>query len=168
MKMPMPPISFDALDACHQQTLVHLHALAELIAHVQAHGFDAHARKEAKAVETFFSHTSRKHHADEERSVFPPLLDSPDPMLVQAVRTLQQDHGWIEENWIILSPQLSAIAEGSSWLDADEFQHTAAVFLALCTEHIELEESLIYPEAKKHWQETLAARALKDPSALRQ
>jgi hemerythrin-like domain-containing protein len=72
---------------------------------------------------------------------------------------LQQDHGWIEENWIELSPQLRALALGNTWLDAAEFNHYAEVFLELCREHIALEESMIYPESKARWAELVAARA---------
>ena len=42
----------------------------------------------------------------------------------------------------------SAIAAGYSWYDPDELRHGIEVFLELCREHIQLEESIIYPEAK--------------------
>jgi len=77
-------------------------------------------------------------------------LASGNAELAQAVRTLQQDHGWIEENWIELAPQLRAIAVGNDWIDAAEFQHDVEVFLELCNGHIALEETLVYPAAKEH------------------
>jgi hypothetical protein len=49
--------------------------------------------------------------------VFPSLPSSADAELVAAVRSLQQDHRWIEENWIALAPQLRAIAPGLHWVD---------------------------------------------------
>lgn len=141
-------IRFEALDACHQQIHVHLTELATLARHVEAKGLDAKAQQQAGAIEAFFSGTSRQHHAEEEKNVFPQLLASGNAELVAAVRNLQQDHGWIEENWIELAPQLRAIASGNNWVDAAEFQHDVEVFLELCQGHIALEETLVYPESK--------------------
>ena len=152
-------INFDALDACHQQIAAHLNRLAALITHIESSGVDDHVRQEAGAIEVFFSGTSRAHHAEEEKSVSPPLLASGSEELVASIRSLQQDHGWIEENWIELSPQLRALAMGNTWLDAAEFQHYAEVFLELCREHIALEETMIYPESKARWAQLVAARA---------
>ncbi|MGI9133645.1 MAG: hemerythrin domain-containing protein, partial [Rhodoferax sp.] len=75
------------------------------------------------------------------------------------VRRLQQDHGWIEENWLELAPQLRAIASGNSWLDSAEFQHYTEVFIDLCREHIALEESQAYPQSRENWAKIDAARA---------
>lgn len=141
-------VSFETLDACHQQIHVHLTELAELARRVEAAGVDAAVQQQAGTIEAFFSGTSRQHHADEEKIVFPPLLAGGDAVLATAVRTLQQDHGWIEENWLELAPQLRAIASGNNWIYEAEFQHDVEVFIALCRDHIEREETLIYPEAK--------------------
>lgn len=158
MKAGPDPINFEALDACHQQIHEHLTGLAALAQHIEAQGMDAKAQQQAGTIEAFFSGTSRQHHADEEKSVFPPLLASGNAELASAVRTLQQDHGWIEENWLELAPQLRAIASGNSWLDTAEFQHYVEVFLELCRGHIALEETLIYPESKARWAQAVAAR----------
>lgn len=149
---------FDALDACHRQIQQHLDALSALAKHVEAQGVDAHAREQAAAIESFFSSTAREHHAEEERVVFPGLLNDPNPELQTAVRTLQQDHGWIEENWIELGPRLRSIAEGENWVDPAEFQSYTEVFLELSNGHIALEETLIYPESKARWAAAVAAR----------
>lgn len=152
----------EALDACHRQILAHLEALTELARQIETKGVDAGVQQQAGVIETFFSGTSREHHAQEEKTVFPPLLASGDPALAEAVSTLQQDHGWIEENWIELAPQLSAIASGNNWPDPAEFLHGVQVFVGLCTEHIALEETLVYPEFRAHWAQAAAARALRE------
>jgi hemerythrin-like domain-containing protein len=103
----------------------------------------------AAQVVDFFSNSAREHHAEEERVVFPPLLTSPDEQLVHHVVRLQQDHGWLEEDWIELSPQLKAVSEGYSWYDLDLLRAAIPVFTELYLDHIDLEESLIYPEAKR-------------------
>ena len=154
--------SFEALDACHRQVLEHLVRLRALVELLDRDGVTTQAQGEAAAVEAFFSATARAHHADEERQVFPTLLACGEPELVQAVRRLQQDHGFIEENWIELSPQLRALAGGYHWYDLDELRHGIQVFGDLLHEHIELEETVVYPMAKA----ALVAGALTPPAPL--
>ena len=163
MSVVPEPVSFAALDACHQQIQLHLSLLAALAQHIEAAGVDAKARQQAGAIEAFFSSTSRQHHVEEEKTVFPPLLASGNAELAAAVRSLQQDHGWIEEDWLELAPQLRAIASGNNWVDAAEFQHDLDVFLELYRGHIALEETLIYPESKARWAQAVAKRLTRAP-----
>jgi hemerythrin-like domain-containing protein len=142
------PSTFLALDACHRQISEHLERLATLLNHLDVNGVDDHARDEARSIEAFFSETSQSHHCDEEAKVFPNLLATGDDTLVSTIRLLQQDHGWIEEDWIELAPQLRAIASGYNWYDPAELRHAIEIFVELCREHIVLEESVIYPQAK--------------------
>jgi hemerythrin-like domain-containing protein len=153
---------FEALDACHRQMLAHLQELAELAQRIENADIDADTQHRAGAIEAFFSGTARQHHEQEEKTVFAPLLAAGDPAMTEAVRTLQQDHGWIEENWIELAPQLSAIASGNSWPEAAEFQHGVQVFVQLLTGHIALEETIVYPESRAHWARAVQARALRE------
>jgi hemerythrin-like domain-containing protein len=157
-------VDFDALDACHQQIQTNLRALTDLVKHVQTRGVDDHAKAMAATIEAFFSATARDHHAEEERTIFEDLLKSDKPEWIQTIRTLQQDHGWIEENWLVLGPQLEAMAQGNGWIDPQEFEHTAEVFLNLCEGHIALEESLVYPESKQRWAKAIAARLTRLPA----
>lgn len=154
---------FKALDDCHQRIAEHLDRLGALMDHLDSAGVDTHARKEAAAIESFFSSTSQRHHLDEETKVFPQLLASSDVDLVATVRMLQQDHGWIEEDWLAIAPQLRAIANGYNWYDPAELRHALQVFLDLCREHIALEESLIYPEAKAQAAKLQRRRATLPP-----
>ncbi|MDP3618146.1 MAG: hemerythrin domain-containing protein [Rhodoferax sp.] len=157
------PAGFESLDACHQQILQHLILLTALAQHIDAVGVDDQAQRQAAAVEAFFSGTSRQHHLEEEKSVFPPLLASGNTELVALVRVVQQDHGWIEENWLELAPQLRAMASGNAWVDGAEFQHNADVFQTLCRSHIELEEKMIYPQAKAFRERSVANRLSRVP-----
>lgn len=149
---------FKALDACHLQIQEHLAELQRMASHMETAGLDEADRKLAGEIEAFFSSTSREHHAQEELHVFPPLLASGNETLQTAVRSLQQDHGFLEENWIELGPQLRAISQGNDWFYDAEFQHNVALFLELMEGHIALEESLIYPESKMLWAEAVARR----------
>lgn len=162
MRAVTESIPFEALDECHRRIMANLADLTDLARHIEAKGVDAAAQQQAGAIEAFFSSTSREHHAVEEKSVFPPLLAIGDPALAAAVHTLQQDHGWIEENWIELSPQLSAIASGNNWPDPAEFLHCVQVFVELCTDHIALEETVVYPESRAHWARAVEARVLRE------
>ena len=139
---------FAVLDACHQQTLVMLDELAALVLQVERGDVDVAARARAAMIAKFFSTTARDHHVDEERHVFPPLVSGAKPEVLQAVLRLQQDHGWLEEDWFELAPHVQAVAEGYNWYDVDVLREGATVFAALYRDHIELEESFIYPEAQ--------------------
>lgn len=154
---PMPEL--DALDKTHRQVMVVLGELHQLIEHLDRSGVDAAARTMAQGICKFFAGSARQHHADEERIVFPGLLKSPDATLVQHVLRLQQDHGWLEEDWLEIEPQLQAVAEGYSWYDLDTLRAALPIFEQLYREHIALEESLIYPEARRQRQLADAASA---------
>jgi hemerythrin-like domain-containing protein len=146
-----PPSSldgFEVLDGCHRQTIEALETLSTLLLHLESGTLDPIARTLARRVVHHFGTVSRQHHEDEERHVFPVLARSADAAVVEAVLRLQQDHDWLEEDWMELSPQIDAIACGQPWYDLDVLREAVAVFTALSHDHIALEESVIYPEAR--------------------
>jgi hemerythrin-like domain-containing protein len=144
---PLPPI--DALDAEHRQVLRALQELHALLEALGRDGVTTATRDAARRTCDFFTAHARAHHAAEERHVFPALLERGDPMLVRHVLQLQQDHGWLEENWLEIEPQLRAVAEGYAWYDLDLLRSALPVFEALYRDHIALEESVVYPEARR-------------------
>lgn len=139
---------FDLLDSCHQQVEIRLRKLDELLAHVESHGIDERAQAWARDIFTFFMGTAREHHQDEERHVFPAMLASGQAELIEAAMRLQQDHGWIEEDWLALAPQIESIAAGYNWFNLEQLRLAVPVFQALYRDHMALEESLAYPEVK--------------------
>lgn len=139
----------DALDAEHRQVLHVLGELHELIEALDREGVTMETRRSARRIGDFFTTHARAHHAAEERQVFPALLQRGDSALVQCVLRLQQDHGWLEENWLELEPQMRAVADGYAWYDLDMLRNALPVFESLYREHIALEESLVYPEARR-------------------
>lgn len=175
--VPIPPTplsaqalraqDFEALDSCHREVLVTLNRLVKLIDHLDDHGLDATAQDMAREIVGFFSQAARAHHADEERLIFPDLLRSSDAVLVQQVQRLQQDHGWLEEDWLTLAPPLDAIAQGYSWYDLDMLRQATTVFTELYLDHIDLEESLIYPEAKRLMRQRPEAGSGRERAAAR-
>ena len=156
---PAPPLpEFDTLDQTHREALQMLQAFEELLAHLHDNGPDETAQASAKRIMAFFAGPGRTHHAQEEKHVFPALLASTDVAMVQHVRRLQQDHGWLEEDWRELSPQVEAIANGYNWYDLAMLRLVLPVFTALYNEHIALEESLVYPEARRRRLAELSGR----------
>ena len=147
-----PIDGLDVLDVHHRQTLFTLGKLAALVARLTRGDADAEACAMAREIVEFFSTGARQHHEDEEMHVFPSLLASSDPQLVQAVLRLQQDHHWLAVDWLELSAPLNAVANGQS-VDVDLLREMAHVFIALSHDHIGLEESCIYPQARARLQE---------------
>lgn len=139
---------FDVLDGCHRQVVMALQQMNDLIEHLAEKGVDGQAQQMARSIFLFFMNTAREHHLDEERHVFPALLRSGRSDLIDATLRLQQDHGWIEEDWLELAPQIESIAAGYHWFNLEQLQQAVPVFQALYQDHIALEESLIYPEAR--------------------
>jgi iron-sulfur cluster repair protein YtfE (RIC family) len=137
------------MDAWHAQVRGHLDRLAALATRMENESIDAEARAEACAIEAFFSGSMREHHRIEEEDVFPSLLDSGDHELATLVHTLKQDHGWMEQNWIEVGPQLRAVAQGNHWIDPAEFMHGAEVFLELCYGHAALEETVVHRQVRE-------------------
>jgi iron-sulfur cluster repair protein YtfE (RIC family) len=149
---------FARLDDYHRQVRAHLDRLASLATRVENAPLGDEDCAEACAIEAFFSGSMREHHLIEEASVFQDLLGSGDVELVTLVRTLMQDHGWIEQNWIEIAPQLRAVAQGQHWIDPAEFSHGAEVFLELCYGHTALEEAVVYPRARASQKDAPAAQ----------
>lgn len=143
----LPPM--EALERTHREVMVTLDQLAQMVERLADQGVDDEVQAMAKRICKFFNHEARDHHAQEDLHVFPGLLASGDGVLVGHVQRLQQDHGWLEEDWIELGPQLDALARGYSWYDIDALRGGITVFTELYHEHIALEESLIYPEARR-------------------
>jgi hemerythrin-like domain-containing protein len=102
----------------------------------------------AAEVIRFFSTTARQHHEDEERHIFPALLAGGDPDVVQAVLRLQQDHHWMDVDWMELAPLVAAVAAGQDGYDLAALREGIEIFTGLTQDHIALEESYIYPAAR--------------------
>lgn len=144
-----PQHSFEALDATHREVMQMLERLQQLVEQVDRQGVDASARETATDICEFFDQTARAHHEAEDQFVFPRLLSSGDASLVQHVQRLQQDHGWLEEDWRELRPQLSTLAEGCNGYDLDFLRAAIPIYTDLYRDHIALEETIVYPESRR-------------------
>jgi iron-sulfur cluster repair protein YtfE (RIC family) len=147
--------AFEPLDECHRETIRMLTELEALVARIETVGIDCHARELAETLDRYFSQDLKQHHLDEETSVFPLLAESSDAQTVQAVGRLIQDHAWLRADWRVLSPLIRAVAANQSWVDVNVLRDGVEVFCALSRDHIALEESLIYPQARIRMLESI-------------
>ena len=141
--------TFASLDETHRQIIDGLGQLDSLLALLTRPGAETSAAALAARICRFFGTIARDHHELEETRVFPNLLENGNAGWRAHVQRLQQDHDWLEEDWLELEPHLQAIANGYR-ADHSEFLREALPgFTALYHEHIALEESLVYPEARR-------------------
>ena len=150
--MSAAPVSiaiFEFLDSTHKDIQGQVGQLHRLVDAIESEGLNAANRALARRVLDYFNTEARQHHLDEEKHIFPALLASQDPEVVQTTERLIQDHGWLEETWIQIAPSLEAATSGNLWFDVAELRHALEVFEALYLDHIVLEEAIAYPEAKK-------------------
>jgi hemerythrin-like domain-containing protein len=151
--------AFEPLDDFHRGTLRMLAEFERLVDRIDLVGIDSHAQATATIIDRYFSGDLKQHHLDEEENVFPLLADSADPQTVQAVARLKQDHAWLRADWRVLSPLVKAVAAGLTWVDVDVLRDGTTVFGTLARDHIALEESLIYPQARIRMLETSRRKA---------
>ncbi len=138
----------DRLDATHEQMRYWLGELHALVSHMEDRGWDTWARDHARSVIDFFSHTARQHHIDVDRQVCPLITGRGDASLETGVDRLRQDQGWLEENWRELLSQLQPVAQGFGGYDIDMLRHASDVYAALLTEHLALEQGVVFPAAR--------------------
>ena len=138
-----------ALTATHAEMLEQLAALRALVEDADRQTHSDELRQRARSLLSFFASNAREHHAEEERHIFPALLRDGSADTVDLVHRLQQDHGWLEEDWIELAPMLESLAAGGSNFDPDVLRPAVEVFSGLYLEHIELEDGQAYPQARE-------------------
>lgn len=148
---PLPPLQ--ALQQTHHDLLQAVAGLQRLLRELAEEGETTERRADMRTLVQFIDRHGRHHHAQEERRVFPDLLILGDVDLVQHVQRLQQDHGWLEQDWLELSPVLQSIADGNQGVDVDYLREAVSVFHELYHDHLTLEESLIYPAARRRMDE---------------
>ena len=125
--------------------------LDRLAEHVRHHGSDEDARATAGHVMRCFDEDCPMHHDDEEVDLLP-MLRAATPAAEQArvenlIAALVAQHRDMHAAYDALRPQLAAIADGR--LGAID-QALVDRLHALCVQHVELEESELFPFARAH------------------
>jgi len=133
---------YDMLGACHDKVQRMLGLLERLQAHLREHGPDSQAAQAARDVMRYFDLAAPLHHEDEERHVFPLLLQSGNPAWVALAERLQQEHRDMAPAWQALRLQLEEVSAGQGQsLQAEGF---ASLYRA----HLQAEDEVAYPAAR--------------------
>lgn len=138
------------LKHCHDRIRKQLVTLEKLGPHLASKGADQEAQQAANAVIRYFEIAAPLHHEDEEHDLLPTLQTSVHgedaALLAQLLPRILQQHEQMATLWQRLTPQLAAIAQGSS----SELAATAIEqFRALYQEHMQIEETQIAPMAAR-------------------
>lgn len=146
--------AFDApllvLAECHGRLLRQCESLTRLEARIAGGGADHLARKMAAELRSGFDRTTAWLHQDEERDLFPALLESmagSDAVCIrQMIDARADEHREIESRWLALEQWLQAVEAGQAVLPEPG---TVAAFVALCHGHLEQEDQELLPMAER-------------------
>ena len=149
-----PAAGFDApldmMSSCHDRMRRQCRTLARLAQHVASQGADAQAREAAAGVLRYFDTAAVHHHADEERDLFPALLESmagSDAVCLRALTEgLAADHRRLEALWRGLRAALGEIAQG---VTAALPETQAQAFIQAYQEHLQREDDELLPLARR-------------------
>jgi hypothetical protein len=111
-------VPLEMLAACHGRIRGQCSTLLRLRSHVANAGADAAACDAARGVIRYFDTAARDHHEDEERDLFPALLESmagSDPVcLRELIESLKNDHRDLERLWGAVRAWLAAVERGEA------------------------------------------------------
>ena len=143
-------VPLEMLSACHGRIEQQCSTLRRLQPHLLAHGADDQARAAAAAVMRYFDIAARQHHEDEERDLFPALLESmagSDPVCLRELTSnLAAEHRELEVAWRRIRAVLERVEAGEAVaLDPEHVES----FVDLYARHIEREEKELLPMAAR-------------------
>lgn len=140
----------EMLAACHGRIRNQCSTLLRLRSHVAAQGADAAASRAARGVIRYFDTSARHHHEDEERDLFPALLESmpgSDPVCIRELTdSLADDHRELERLWRTVRAWLVAVEGGGA---ASPAAPEIDSFVALYERHAAREEEELFPMAAR-------------------
>jgi hemerythrin-like domain-containing protein len=135
------------LRACHGRIRERLDTLERLPEHLLTRGADAEVGAAARRILEYFDRAAPHHHADEDRDLFPLLLNVAerpgwDPGLPETLERLAAEHALLEDGWAQLRSELEALALGENRTlpEADDWIRATRA-------HLSLEESRVLPLA---------------------
>ena len=145
---------FAMLEACHERVERTLRLLARIVPYAAKHGIDAKAQKAAVDVLGYFDIAAPLHHSDEERHVFPLLLEQNDAVTIGLVEQMLFDHEQMSAHWAALRPTLVELSadnptKGVASIVTEKFEQQIAAFVALYAAHLETESEILFPAAAR-------------------
>lgn len=132
---------------CHAGILAHLRALDELPALLEP---AARARQVAADTVRFFREVVYEHHQEEEKELFPAVLDSAAKgeersRVEQIIAALTAEHRAVESEWERLEPKLKVVAKGH---DTDPVAADIGSLVTTYKAHARYEEEQFLPLAQ--------------------
>ena len=145
-----PEAPLEALSACHARIERQCATLRRLVPHLEAHGADEEARTAAANVIRYFDSSTKQHHADEEKDLFPALLESmagSDAVcLRELTEALTAEHRALDADWRRIRASLAQVAAGTSaHLGSDDVEALVGRY----ERHIAREEQELLPMAAR-------------------
>ena len=143
-------VPLEMLSACHGRIEQQCSTLRRLQSHLPGHGADDQARAAAAGVMRYFDLAARQHHEDEERDLFPALLESMAGSNPVCLRELTEDltaeHRELEAAWRRIRAVLERVEAGEEVVLGLE---QVEAFVDLYARHIEREEQELLPMAAR-------------------
>ena len=138
------------LSSCHGRMRNQCATLLRIRAHAATEGADSAAASAARAVIRFFDTAARDHHEDEEKDLFPALIESmagSDPICVrELIDSLTSEHLELERLWSTVRPWLAAVeTRGAVLPEAAEIDS----FVELHERHAAREDRELLPMAER-------------------
>lgn len=140
----------EMLEACHERLHGQLETLDRLARWLPEHGADEQARRAAANIMRYFDIAAVNHHMDEERDLFPVLLERVGHdrrvVLASLIDWILEDHQRMFAAWDHMRAKLEPISRGDvvplSLADVQAFSERYVL-------HIEREEGELFPYARE-------------------
>lgn len=143
-------VPLEMLSACHARIEQQCATLRRMVVHLGRHGVDEDARVAAAGVMRYFDTAAVHHHADEERDLFPALIEAlagSDAVCLRELTTsLSSEHRELEVHWQRVRGLLARVVAG----DGAALESSAVEGLVgRYQQHIEREEKELLPMAAR-------------------
>jgi hemerythrin-like domain-containing protein len=141
-------VPLEMLSACHLRIERQCSTLRRLVPHLARYGADGEARAAAANVMRYFDTSALHHHADEEKDLFPALMEAvagSDPVCLRELTAgLEAEHRELEARWQRVRAVLERVVAGHGVsLESEDVE----ALVGLYERHIEREESELLPMA---------------------
>lgn len=137
------------LHACHGKIHAQCVTLRALSSHMASNGCDLQAQQAAQNIMRYFDTSGQFHHQDEEENLFPTLRLSAGAEKANVDRLLNlllADHTRMAAAWEEVRSVLEHIAKGENAALGETLLNK---FIASYTDHIEIEEGVLFPLAQR-------------------
>ncbi len=140
----------EMLEACHERLHAQLETLDRLARWLPEHGPDEQAQRAATNIMRYFDLAAVNHHMDEERDLFPVLLERVGAdrrvVLSSLIDWILEDHQRMFAAWDEMRAKLEPISRGENVpLTLEEVQAFSERYVL----HIEREEGELFPYARE-------------------